>query len=546
MGSVASLLDVSRRALNAQSQALRTVGDNIANVNTESYNRRKVILTSTQATGVDSLLTGSGVEVDRLVRLVDPFLDKEYRERISDRSAADIRQEYLLRAEKGLSITNEPGSIGFAMNEFFSSLEDLSNSPADLSLRTQVLQKGEALAQAISDSYNQVSTMQRETDKRIEDLVGEVNTLSTQIAAINLQIASGETNDQENLTLRDQRDQLIRDMSEIVPVQVIESGRQVSVSLPDGFALVNGGNTQTLEFSHSPSFAPVGGFPEGLDGNSLGFIVHDFDATAGESHVDFTTKLYNEGAGEIGGLLRLRGVQATTDTSSFDATGDLVEIGSRIEAITRDLLTRFNSTYIGDADENTTTPAVRNANSGGLDGTTPGVFGLFSFTGAADSDGDGVAENSDLNTIGLSNYSSRIVFNVSDEEKFAAALDLDATDGMTSFAPGDSSNLKRLIDLRDDRNDYTVGNFSAQDLTIDDLYANVVGYAGGISSTAQSNYQVFKTREDQVKELRSSVSGVNIDEELTNLINFQRAFQAAARLVRIGDEMMQQIIGLLG
>lgn len=542
MSTIASLLDVSRRALNAQSQVLRTIGDNIANVNTPGFSKRKVELVSTQATGIGNLLTGAGVEVERLVRLVDPFLNKELQNRISERSAADVRQEYLGRAESIFKLTNEPGSIGFAMNKFFSSLEDLSVNPADTALRTQVLQDGEFMVSSIKDAYNRIATMQRETDTRIGNLVDQVNTLTSQIAGVNYQIAGGETNEQQNLALRDKRDQLIRDLSEIIPVKVVDvSNREVMVTLSNGFTLVNGSTVNELQFDNSPSF---GSFPEGLDGNGLGFIVHDFDSSATESHADFTSLLYTEGSGEIGGLLRLRGVQATGDTTAFDATGDLVEIGSRIETISRDLLTRFNLTYLGDVDENTGTP-IRDPNSGGLDGTSPGVYGLFSFAGAVDSNTDG--EPNDLNTIALPNYSSLLTFNVTDAEKFAAALDLDdTTPGNTSFAPGDSSNLSRLIALRTETQNYSLGNFTANSTTIEGLYSSVVGYAGGVSSNAKSNLEVLKAREDQIKELQTSVSGVSIDEELSNMINFQRAFQASARMVKVGDELLAQIIGLLG
>ena len=553
MGAIASLLDLTRRSLNAQAQSIRTVGDNIANVNTPGYSRRKAELVTSQATGTENLRTGTGVEVSRVVRQVDQFINSAYLGRVNDRASAELREQYLSRAEQPFALENAPGHIDYEMTQFFSALSDLANSPSDLPLRTQVLQKGESLVNAIRDTYNQVASLQRETDTRVYDVVSEVNTLSTQIADINLQIRSGETADQENLSLRDKRDQLLRDLSELVPIDTVEtSDSQVLVSLKNGFALVKGSEVQELEVTTDPSFAPVGGYPRGLDGAALSFVVYDFNATAVDAHADMTSVLA-AGGGELGALLRLRGVQATTDTDSFDAVGDLVDVATRIEVISRDLLTRFNQRYLGRVDENP--GGVFNSSSGDLTDIATGtytatpVYGLFSFSGATDSDADGLAELSDLNTIARPNYSSILTFGVSSERLLATAQDLDIpTTGVLSFAPGDSSNIQAIADLRDDQVDYAlygVGSFSAR-TTIEGLYKETVGFVGGLNAQAKSEASVAKSQEDQVKQLYDSVSGVNLDEEFASLINFQRGFQASARLVRTSDELMTEVINLLG
>lgn len=550
MGAIASLLDLTRRSLNAQAQSIRTVGDNIANVNTPGYSRRKAELVTSQATGTENLRTGTGVEVSRVVRQVDQFINSAYLGRVNDRASAELREQYLSRAEQPFALENAPGHIDYEMTQFFSALSDLANSPSDLPLRTQVLQKGESLVNAIRDTYNQVASLQRETDTRVYDVVSEVNTLSTQIADINLQIRSGETADQENLSLRDKRDQLLRDLSELVPIDTVEtSDSQVLVSLKNGFALVKGSEVQELEVTTDPSFAPVGGYPRGLDGAALSFVVYDFNATAVDAHADMTSVLA-AGGGELGALLRLRGVQATTDTDSFDAVGDLVDVATRIEVISRDLLTRFNQTYLGPSDENGGT-AYYDSTSGGLDDvgaayTATPVYGLFTFTGATDSDADGRPD--DLTAIGRSNYSSVLTFGVTNERQLAMAVDLDATAGVRSFAPGDASNIQNIANLRNAQVDYStygVGSYAAT-TTIEGLYKETVGFVGGLNAQAKSEASVAKSQEDQVKQLYDSVSGVNLDEEFASLINFQRGFQASARLVRTSDELMTEVINLLG
>lgn len=551
MGGIGALLDLSRRALNTQSVAIKVTGDNIANVNTEGYSRRRADMVTTQATGDENLLIGSGVKINGVIRVVDTFLNSALAGRVNDRAATAARSDLLSRAEEPFSLGEGAGHIGYEMGRFFAALQDLASNPSDIALRNQVLQYGESLTQAIGSTYNQIASLQREADTRIAGHVQDVNRLSTEIASLNGQIATSETQDQENLTLRDQRDLAVQRLSELVPVSTVEQANgTINVSLPNGFALVNGTTSRQIEFVNSPSFAPVGGFPPGLDGGGLGHVVYDFDQTAGVDHMDLTQFIRAEG-GTIGGLLATRGTQSTTDTSPFDAAGDLPEIASRVEAMARDLLTRFNVEYRGPDEDAVTTPAVVEPSSFGLDGSQPGVFGLFSFAGAAD-DGDGAATAADLAASGFSSFANRIQFGVTDPRALAAARDLDPAGGATSFASGDSSNLEGLLTMRTAARpappaagSLVVGGY-AMTTPIESVYADVVSLAGGKAAQSRSDFEVAQAQEDQARELQSSISGVNLDEEFAKLINYQRAFEAAARMVRVGDELLSQVLGLLG
>ncbi len=541
-GGISGLLDTSRRALFAQTQAIRVIGNNIANVNTEGYSRRRVELTA-RGTNSDGEVEGigAGVSVNRIIRVIDSFLESEFRTRISDLGDSSVRSEFLSRAETAFSLDTTVGRIGFQLTEFFGALEDLAADPANIPLRSNVIDKGQSLTQSIQTTYDVLADLQREANNRIQVFVDEVNQLSSQIAELNGLLAQSGADGQENLGLLDQREMLIRQLSEKLAVKTVtNSDGTVLVTLENGFGLVTGTESRDIQFTTTPSFAPGGGYPPGLDGQALGHIVYDYDPTAGTSHIDLTGIIAASG-GEIGGLLQVRGVQDTTDTTPFDAVGSLVDVASRVEAIAQDLLTRFNTAYLG-ADENGGLGGLQ-PSSGDLSGTGPGVYGLFSFAGAVDSDADGIPD--DLSAIGLSSYASQIEFGVSDPSDIAAALDLDPAAGATSFAPGDGSNLAALIALRDTATTYSVGNFSMT-TTIEDLYNSTVTYVGSASAQANGSFVVAKERHDQQQELKAAVSGVNLDEELANLINFQRAFEASARMIGVGDQLFQEILSLLG
>lgn len=547
--SIGGLLDTSRRALTAQSIGIAVVGDNIANVNTAGYTRRRADLISTTSSNSSGLPIGSGVEVRNIIRVADQFLNRDLVARIGDRAKAEIKSEFLLRAEGAFSLEGDPGSINYQLNAFFSSLQDLQANPADIPLRTQVLQRGSDLSFAVKETYNSVAQLQREADDRLKILIVDVNRLSSSIAEVNGQISRAETSSQEALTLRDQRDLLLTELGQLVSFQTVEdSNAQVGVYLANGFSLVSGSNSFNFEMTSSPSFAPPGGYPPGLDGRALNFIVHDF---GGGSHGDLT-QILKAGGGEIAGLLELRGTQRNADTSAFDADGILVEVATQIELIARDLLTRFNLEYRG-PDEDAGV-AGHQPSSFDLDGNQPITFGLFSFNGAVagnnfgDVDNDGVPSSADLNSLitagGIPNFASRLIFNVTDERALAAARDLNPVAAATTWSTGDSSNITGLLSQRDIQQTYAIGTISLT-ANIDGMYALTVSNVGGKSARAQDDLKIFQARENQIKELQQSYSGVNLDEEFALLIKFQRAFQGAAKLIKIGDELSQELVNLL-
>lgn len=536
-GGIDSLLNVSKSALFAQTQAIRVIGDNIANVNTPGYTRRKAELVALSTAGTSSLSIGTGVDVNRIVRITDRFINAQLLDRVSDRADASIRDELLSRAEAPFAVDGT-GNIGFYLSEFFSALEDLAANPSDIGLRQNVLEKGSTLTTSVSETFNSLASLQREADSRIGVILRDVNRITQDLAEVNTEIQKAEISDQEALALRDQRDGLLKELSEYVSFDTVEANDgTLVVTLASGFSLVDGSGSHQLEFIPDPSFAPPGGFPTGVDGLSLGHIVYDFDPTAGQSHVDLTHVIAG-GGGELAGLLKFRGTQDPGDTSPFDANGGVVELAARVEAIARDLLTRFNQAYQGPSANE---PALD------LNGNSPSEFGLFTFNGAADVVNDDMATMADLNAIGFANYASRIQFGVTTPEGFAAAVDQNPAAGAPVLAPGDSRNIDRLLAAREATQNYSLyGVGTLPTTTIEEMYQTTVTAAGSLSSSAKNSAISAAAREAQVEALQANVSGVSLDEEFANLINFQRAYEGSARMIRIADELMVEIINLLG
>ncbi|MDZ4786639.1 MAG: flagellar hook-associated protein FlgK [bacterium] len=538
----AKLLNTAISSLNAQQGVLASISNNIANANTPGYARRSVQLENqSSGDGKTGLNIGSGVKISSLIRYVDEFANRSLREAVQNKSNATTKDDLLSRVEDLFSLTGDTQTIGITLTDFFAALNDLTVNPASLELRANVIERGRDLVGSIKDTYNSLANLQREIDEKLVIEVDSINLMTSQIATLNQLVAQRESTGNVAADERDRRDFLLEKLSGKLSFNVTElSDGTINVTLPSGLDLVYGSNSRDLEVTNSPSFAGSS-LPPTLWGGTPSFIVYNYGGSGGAAHVDLTGDIAS-GSGGLAGLLNVRGVYSATDTSPFQGDGVLPELASRIEGITRFLLTEFNEEYLG-PDE--TSGGVHQASSMDLDGNIPGVYGFFdfAFSGLKDTDGDGLPD--DLGThAGVTNYSSLLQLASTDPRDIAAGRDLNATAGVLSGAPGDATNLQALVDLQDDTYTDTVGGFSFTG-TIEQFYVNAVSFVGNEKSksatdktVSDSNYKIAADRRDQV-------SATSIDEEFTSLTRFQKAYEASARLIRIGNQLLDEIFNAL-
>ena len=541
----AKIFDISRNGIAAQQAVIANAANNVANVNTEGFAQRDIQLESAGKSGSVTLNLGHGVEIGAVTRRVDQFLEKVLRSSTSEAGETQAEDDYLTRVDRLFSLLDGDVTIGTELTSFFTSLHDLTLNPSSIELRNVVVKAGENLVNTISNTYDTIANLQDEIDRRLEIEVGTINTFTTQIATLNDKISAVESGGTRvAATERDQRDLLLNKLADKISYDMVEtSGGEVTLSLSNGFALVSGSTARSIEISRTPSFA-AGTLPASLSGGSLGYVVYDFDSGAGTQHVNLTDIVAN-GTGALAGLLDIRGVQQTTHTSPFQAVGVLPEIASEIEAITRDLLTRVNTTYLG-PDEDAGTPNHQ-ASSADLNGAAAAVYGLFSVntTTTLDVDGNGLPDDiAALELAGISNFSSRLQLAFSDPTRIAAARDQDATAGSTAFATGDGSNIEAIVALQNASTTFATGNFS-QTGTFDDIYNQTVSNVGNLAARGEVNNELAQDRLLVAQNQRDEVSAVSLDEQFSRLISFQRAFEGSARMFRVADELLTTILQLI-
>jgi flagellar hook-associated protein 1 FlgK len=384
---------------------------------------------------------------------------------------------------------------------------------------------------------------QGELDKRVAQDVDSVNVYTKQIATLNSQIVQREAAGVSAVDERDQRDVMLGKLSEKLSFQSIEMPNgAINCSLDNGFPLVNGAAARQLEVTTQPSFAS-GPLPPSLGGGVLSYVVFNFGTAADPSHFDLTQTL-KSGQGSLAGELQMRGYADTSNTSAYEADGEIVQMASKLEAITRTLLTGVNQTYRG-ADEDSGTAGFQ-PNSADLNGDTPGVFGLFDFdySGVKDANGDGLATASDLAATGIDSFSRFLKLGFSEPDQFAAARDVDAVAGSTSFPVGNGDNASAIAKLRNQKYDFALGSLAFTG-TFDDLYNSSVSTIGGLKSAAQSNYDVAHSLYLAASTKRDEFSSVSLDEEFANVIKYQKAFQASAKMVKTASDLIDTIVGLI-
>jgi flagellar hook-associated protein 1 FlgK len=539
------ILSNSVSSMTTQQALLANASNNIANVNTPGYTRRQIdVSTRADPAMVDGVLrVGSGVQLGEISRITNQFLETSLRNATSSQGQAVLRNDFLARVESLFSLDGPHLTVGTALNNLFSSINQVGVDPSNLDLRLDVMQKADDLITVISSTFNEIAAAQNDLNLRVQQDIEGVNSLTQQIAKLNSFIGQREAAGVPAIDERDQRDVLLNKLAERVSFKTLETGSgMINCYLENGFPLVSEGTARSLTFTTTPSFA-TGPLPPSLNGGVLGYVVYNFGTETNPSHLDLT-KVLKAGQGSVGAALQLRGHAEVSNTSAFEADGELVQMATRIEAIARSLLTTVNQVYRG-ADEDPGTVAFE-PSSADLNGNIPGVFGLFDFdySGVKDADGDGLASNSDLTASGLNTFSNRLKLGFSSATEFAAARDSDSNPGSTAFVGGDGRNALALSALRTQVHSFNLGSVSFTG-TYDEMYNAAVSTIGSFKSAAQNDFDVASANFNVASVKRDEFSSVSLDEEFANVIKFQKAFQASARMIRTASEILDTVVALI-
>ena len=459
------MLNVASTALSTQQKALDITANNIANVNTEGYSRQRLNMVQNEPVRYEGGALSTGVRANRTIqRIYDRFLAAQIAGAASQQGRWDAQLETLEKAELMFDDASGYGLNG-AMTEFWNSWQEVSNTPSGYTERATLLANSENLTLVFNKLSRDLSQVQGDSDVSIKGAVDDINSLTSEIASLNLKIAEVEAGNEHSANdFRDQRDLKLKALSSLVDVNSFEDA--------DGYLTILTANGRTL-----------------VD------RTRSWDLAAGTNANGFQDVFWESSSG------------AQQNITSNLSTGKLKGWIEARDAIIPDYLTRLDNMAVAMAN------TVNTQHNSGLDlNGDPGLDYFSPFTGASD-----ITVNDLI---------------VNDTNLIAAAAN-------TEGVPGGNSNAIAMAEIQ---NQLLMSGGSA---TIDDFYNGLVSDVGRFVSQAKVNMDHQSTVSLQLATYREEVSGVSMDEEMVNMIQFQSAYNAAAKLVSTVDEMLNTLIAMV-
>jgi flagellar hook-associated protein 1 FlgK len=496
-------LGTATGGMSANQVALQTSSHNIANTNTDGYSRQRVGLQTQQPyylAGVGTI--GTGVKVSNVQRVVDDFVIGQVRNANSKYTYYSQKADILGQLE---GIFNEPSEDGLSnqLASMFDAWTTLANNPELDTAKSLVLENSSSLADIINQMAAQMKQLKGDTVDDIEKSALDFNEKIKQLESLNEQIYSLASDGQTSNDLLDTRDSLLKEISGLAPIQTsFDQYGRASVSI-DGQTILNTNERNTISVvvgnTDGKSSVSKDGNSlnprESIDGDyPLGTILITKTSEDGEtSYAELPIK-----EGSIGGL----------QVSVNEIEGRLTELNNFATTIAKSINMIFT----------------------GGESSTSGLFEIGE---------DGAS------TIKVSQKV------IDDPSLIQAGKTGEAGDGSRAAAIAALRNTKLDYPISDetlasfDKDNFTFTNDSSG-MTYDSYFNSIVTKNGISKQQADNTASAQLSLLNQLEYRNQSVSGVSINEEMSDVIRFQQGFQANARIISVVSEMLDTLINRTG
>ncbi len=223
-------------ALQAAQRALEITGHNIANANTPGYHRQIPKLASQPAMVLDGLAIGRGVALVDIQRALNQQLESTLTHQVSENGASEMRLAIMNRLESRWSTAE--GSPAGRLEVLFNDLEQLSTRLNEGASRRVAISTAAATAREFNSLANDMYQMREDLDRSLADVVREINPLTRQIASLNVEIARLTGQGVSPNDLLDQRNLLVNQLAERLPIEVQDGGQEQVTILSSGTPIV--------------------------------------------------------------------------------------------------------------------------------------------------------------------------------------------------------------------------------------------------------------------------------------------------------------------
>lgn len=602
MAGLFDTFTVATRGINVQQGAINTTAHNIANANTVGYSRQRAVIETTRPFGGMSKFDscgpgqiGTGAQITSIMRVRDSFIDYQVRNETSKLGNYQVTSDFLSQIE---DVFGEPSDSGIQtlFSEFYSSFQELAKTPDKTSARTVALQRASALADALNHTYTQLEKKMTDAQELLQQNVTDINSMLDQINDLNQQISQVCAVGQTPNDLMDKRDNLLDSLSSMFGITIEKDARETINLKVEGFPshgtsidnLVNSKpNTDYTRFSYVKGVEYAKN-PDGtVDNTKLEVEYYPLGDSSSVPKKITISGTADELKDLKGSLEQNRiliadedGIVGTPDPVTGNTTMNVADLKKATfkmyqydknvnnvdpkdikgEVAGNQSAQDLIKGYMSELDKMAAALAYSvNAIQTGNDGSgntlvdsSGNPFECIFVNGDESTSDDGInAKNITINKNLINDVSKLNCSSTNDAgekngDRAQAIADLLTTKiNLSELTDVNSLDRKKFFDksgINLDSSGISIEG-SKDGKTVHSYYKDMISQLG--TKAQEANRKVANQSDVILKNLelqRLSVSGVSIDEEMTNLIQFQHSYSANAKMISTINELLDVVI----
>jgi flagellar hook-associated protein 1 FlgK len=597
MTSIYSALRTALTGLGSAQAGMQVLSNNIANVNTPGYSRKYVEQKTIAVAGI-----GLGVSVTDIKRRVDTQIAAELREQKTVSTRLEVTQRFLQQVSMRFGSLIDDNSLAHTLGRLGDAAEALAATPESADLRYAMVNAGRNTANDIRALHDTVQAQRLQADREIAEAIDQLNDLLNQVAALNTQIAKDDALGRSSAEMRDERDRLVTQIAELMDIKTFERANgEVVILTSGGRTLLDGParqlthtpvTTMTADMAYAAGGATAGnGTIDGIylgapiagndvtgdfTGGRIGALIALRDTTLPATHAQleelaselmFAVNAAHNAGSAVPPPSALTGTRtvAGTDTLGASASGTFTVKITDANGVVAGTWTSADLGTYADVDAliadfnaalspATATMAI---NADGRLTLTAGAAG----NGVAINQGAATVVDADGTSWGVSHWFGLNDFFVMGTTATATTAgtirvrpDIDANPnliatatvnaaagvGTTALTRGDGSAMARLAAALDGENAFdAAGGLPAARISFEQYAASMLSFMANQTSNVERELTFSQSYTQTLEFQAAATSGVNLDEELSNMILLQNAYQASARVMQIAAEMLE-------
>ncbi|WFP65182.1 flagellar hook-associated protein FlgK [Mesorhizobium sp. WSM4904] len=482
--SLSTALSIAQSALLATSKQTSVVSRNVADASNPDYARRVAVVTS----------TAPGARSVEIQRAANDLLFRQNLSALSAWSGQSALYSGMDQLDLSVNGVDNASSPSTAIANLQQQLQLYATTPSNQTLATSVIDAAKQVVNSLNGGTTAIQDFRTQTDGQIATAVDDLNSLLSQFQDANKAVISGTRSGTDVSDALDQRDALLKKIAEYVPVSTFTRGdNDMVITTKDGTTLF-----ETVP--RSVTFTPSAGYTAGTPGNTIYIDNVPLSAGTGDSAT---------ADGKLAGMLKLRDDVAAT-------------MQAQLDEIARGLITAFAETAP----------------------SQPNATGLFTWSGAPAIPAAGTLVNGLAGSISVN-----AAFDPSAGGNPSLLRDGGAN-GAAYISNTGGASYSDLLIAYGNRLDQPMAFDTSAGITVSssvsDYAANAIGWFEGVRQQASTNADAKEALATRTAEALSNDTGVNVDQEMSLLLDLEHTYQASARMMKTVSDMLDSLLSAVG